>query len=257
MLALLSVAALASSLVAVATIGADRWGHAVGGVLSAFPLIVGPVLLLAAHHHGESFAAKTAAATLLGMVSVAAFALAYTRSAVRWSWLPSLLIAWAAAAAMGVAAGSASVGIAAATLLACLAILGAGAGVPRPPQGFLVARAAPNWDLPARMSITALMIVILTLAADQFGPVVAGVLSGLPVLASVLAVFTHRNHGPAALIALLRGMVAGLGAFIVFCAIVGALVSSLGVPGTFGLATAAAIAVQFATALRTSDLAGA
>ena len=64
MLDLLLAAALGASLVAVSTIAAARWGHVVGGVLSAFPLIVGPVLLVAAERHGTAFAA-TAAAVLV------------------------------------------------------------------------------------------------------------------------------------------------------------------------------------------------
>ena len=42
-----AVALLAASLVGASTLAARRWGHGVGGVLSAFPLIVGPVLFLA------------------------------------------------------------------------------------------------------------------------------------------------------------------------------------------------------------------
>jgi hypothetical protein len=60
---LLLAAGLGASLVAMSTIAAARWGHVIGGVLSAFPLIVGPVLLVAARRHGTAFAAHTAAAT--------------------------------------------------------------------------------------------------------------------------------------------------------------------------------------------------
>jgi uncharacterized membrane protein (GlpM family) len=57
-------AGLGASLVAVSTVAAARWGYVIGGVLSAFPLIVGPVLLVAAERHGTAFAA-TAAAVLV------------------------------------------------------------------------------------------------------------------------------------------------------------------------------------------------
>ena len=65
MLDLHFAAGLGASLVAVSTIAAVRWGHVIGGVLSAFPLIVGPVLLVAADRHGTAFAAQTAAAAVL------------------------------------------------------------------------------------------------------------------------------------------------------------------------------------------------
>ena len=65
MLDLLFAAALGASLVTISTIAAARWGHVIGGVLSAFPLIVGPVLLVAAERHGTAaFLLATAAAVL-------------------------------------------------------------------------------------------------------------------------------------------------------------------------------------------------
>ena len=56
MLDVFLAAGLGASLVALSTVAAARWGHVIGGVLSAFPLIVGPVLLVAAERHGTAFA---------------------------------------------------------------------------------------------------------------------------------------------------------------------------------------------------------
>src|SRR5829696_5202774 len=106
----LAVAVLAASLVGGSTLAALRWGHGIGGVLSAFPLIVGPVLLIAAERHGTAFAAEAAIATLGGLVALAAFALAYARAARRHGWAASLLGGWAVAAALGLAAGRTGIG---------------------------------------------------------------------------------------------------------------------------------------------------
>ena len=99
-------------LVGVSTLASRRWGHGVGGVLSAFPLIVGPVLLIAAERHGAAFAAQTAAATLLGLVALAGFVVVYAWSAVRVGWAMSLVLAWAAAAALGLVVGQVRPGLA-------------------------------------------------------------------------------------------------------------------------------------------------
>jgi hypothetical protein len=247
MIGLLAVAVLASSLVGLATVAARRWGDGVGGVVSAFPLIVGPVLLVAAERHGTAFAAQAAGATLAGLVSVSAFALTYGRSALRRGWPASLLAGWAAAAVVGYLAGRADVGLAVAAVVAATAIAAARLGLPAgaAPAARL---ASPRGELAARMVLTAALIVALTLAADRFGPVVAGALSALPVLASVLAVATHRSYGRHALADLLRGMVAGLGAFAAFCAIVGGLVDRAGVAVAFIAATAVALGMQTAAA---------
>ena len=130
MLDLLLAASLGASLVAISTIAAARWGHVIGGVLSAFPLIVGPVLLVAAERHGTAFAARTAAATLLGLIALSGFALVYARAARRLGWRSSVALAWLVAAALGALAARAETGLlgglvaAAASLAFALGMLG-------------------------------------------------------------------------------------------------------------------------------------
>ena len=247
MLELLAVAILSSCLAGAATAAADRWGHEVAGVLSAFPLIVGPVLLLGARRHGAEFAAEAAAATLLGLAALSGFAVAYARRAARAGWLASLAAGWCAAAVLGVAAGRVSVGVAVALATALASIAVARLGLP--PAGAGEHPPLPRWELPLRMAVTALLIVALTAAGSAFGPVAAGVLAALPTLASVLAVFTHARHGATAVTGLLRGMVAGMVAFAAFCAVVGLLVEH-DVALAFVLATTCAAAIQLASGLR-------
>ena len=98
-------------LVAVATLVARRFGPRTGGLISAFPAIVGPVLLLAALEHGTAFAADAAAGTLLGLVALSGFTLVYARVATRARWPASLAAAWVAAAAFAVAAGAVGAGL--------------------------------------------------------------------------------------------------------------------------------------------------
>jgi hypothetical protein len=72
------------------------------------------------------------------------------------------------------------------------------------------------------------------------------VLTALPILASVLAVFTHRDHGPPAAIALLGGMLTGMPGFVGFCSVVAVLVVPLGATVAFAAATLAAVALHAA-----------
>lgn len=250
MLEPLGVALLAAALVAAATLAARRWGHAVGGVVSAFPLIVGPVLVLAALRHGEAFAGRAAAATLLGLVSLAGFAVAYAATAAHAGWRASLSAAWVVAGALGAAATGIEAGLAASAAVAALALGAAWAVLPRPGVPVATTPSAPRWDLPLRVALTAALILLLTAAADRFGAVAAGALSALPALASVLAVATHRRDGHDALLALLRGTLEGMAGFAVFCAVAGAALERTGIVAAFALATAAAVLVQAAAGLR-------
>jgi hypothetical protein len=241
------VAVLAASLVAVSTAAARVWGHGIGGVVSAFPLIVGPALLLAAIRQDAAFAATMATATLLGVVALSGFVLVYGRTARRCGWPLSLGLGWAAAALLGLLVGRVGGGLFAGLLAAIVSPALAYAALPRT-RGVDVHASLPRWELPARMALTALLIVGLVVAGERFGPMVAGLLAALPTVASVLAVFTHARHGRDALVAMLRGMLGGLGAFVSFCALVALLTEPAGVIPAFGLATGTALLIQLVIA---------
>src|SRR3954453_19438422 len=92
---------LAPALVGAATLAARRWGEQTGGLVSAFPAIVGPVPLVTALHHGAGFAARSPSGTLPGLVALSAFTLAYARASRRLRWPASLAAGSAAAGAAG------------------------------------------------------------------------------------------------------------------------------------------------------------
>jgi hypothetical protein len=240
---------VAPGLVGASTLAARRWGVRQGGLVSAFPAIVGPLLLIAAHEHGTAFAAKAASGTLLGLVALSGFAVAYGRTARHAGWRASLAAGWITTA--GITALLAAVdagplaGLTAATLSLAVAYRSLPACAPAPAPE---AAAAHRWDLPLRMALTAVLVVSLTAAAGRLGPVVGGLLAALPVLASVLAVFTHEQQGGAAGCALLRGMLSGMAGFVVFCVLVALLVDRAGVAATFVAAALAAVAAQAASA---------
>ena len=76
---------LAPVLVALATLVARRHGPALGGWVSALPVIAGPVLLVFVVEHGADFAQRAARGTLMGLVSLSAFIVAYAHVARRRS----------------------------------------------------------------------------------------------------------------------------------------------------------------------------
>jgi hypothetical protein len=241
---------VAPALVGASTLAARRWGEGIGGLVSAFPAIVGPVLLIAAHEHGGAFAAKTASGTLLGLVALSGFALAYGRTALHAGWRASLAAGWVTAAAIALLLGRVEAGPLAGLVAATLSLLVARRALPGGVAVLAMTPArAPRWDLALRMALTAVLVVSLTAAASRLGPVVGGVLAALPALASILAVFTHEQHGAQALVFLLRGMLSGMAGFAVFCAVVAVLVDRAGVEATFTVAALAAVGVQGATAL--------
>ena len=238
---------IAPVLVAMATLVGRRWGARAGGLVSAFPAVVGPVLLIIAQQRGEAAVERAAGATLLGLVALSGFALAYGRTARGTPWPASLAAGGVCAIAAAAAAWSLTgAGLAAALGAAVLSIAAARSALPRPAEQLHLGSPLPRprGDIVVRMALTAALIVLLTIASELFGPVVGGMLAALPVLASVLAVFTHREHGSDATIGLLGGMLTGMSGFVAFCAAIALLAVPAGTAVAFGVATLCAVAAQ-------------
>ncbi|MER5638009.1 hypothetical protein ABT095_13750 [Kitasatospora sp. NPDC002227] len=56
-----------------------RWGPALAGTLVALPIVAGPILFISPLEHGRAFVARAASASLLGLVSLALFAVVFAR----------------------------------------------------------------------------------------------------------------------------------------------------------------------------------
>jgi hypothetical protein len=236
---------LAPSFVMAASLAARRFGAKVGGLLGGLPVVAGPILLVFALSHGRAFAAQAATATLLGIVSLCAFILVYARLAGRWRWLFSLLAGWLSFLAVGalfsvvsVGAGLAlalACGALVATLLALPAVEGHGGETPTPP---------PPWDLPLRGLSALALVLAITAVAGSLGPKLSGLLTPFPVVATVLAVFTHVQHGERHLVRIMRGFSAGLFGYVLFCFVLAVSLRSAGVATSFLIALASALGAQ-------------
>jgi hypothetical protein len=233
-------------LIGCSTLACRRWGARIGGVVSAFPAVVGPVLLITLQQHGAAFTARVANGTLLGLTALSAFVLAYARVAVYAGWGVSLFGGWMSAAIVATLVGwlGRGVGFPVGLVLAAASLAAAYAGMPAGSATELLAPHEGRVELPLRAALTVVLVAILALAAGAVGPLVGGMLAALPVLASVLATFTHHRGGSDAVTALLRGMLAGMAGFVGFCAVVALLVVPAGAPAAFAVATLSALGLQ-------------
>ena len=235
---------LAPSFVVGASLAARRFGPRVGGLVAGLPVVAGPILLVYALTHGRIFAADAAAGTLLGLVSLTAFVVVYSRLAGRSPWLVSLLGGWSAFAAATLLFSALAIPVGAA-----LALAGAGFVVglwllPDPRALRSPTGAPPSWDLPLRAICALLLVLALTAASGWLGSRLSGLLAPFPVIASVLAVFTHAQRGADDFLRLARGLIAGFFAFALFCFTLSVSLRTLPIATSFVLATAVAALVQ-------------
>jgi hypothetical protein len=238
---------LAPSFVMVASLAARRFGARVGGLLGGLPVVAGPILLVFALTHGRSFAAQAATATLLGIVSLCAFILVYARLARRLPWTFSLLAGWLAFIAVSAAFSQISTEATEALLLALASLGVTVSALPRPLPATASPFDPPGWDLPLR-GISALALVIaITALSGPLGPKLSGLLTPFPVVATVLAAFTHAQHGEHQLVRIMRGFTIGLVAYVLFCFALALVLPEAAIAPSFVLALSAALITQALT----------
>jgi hypothetical protein len=235
--------ALAPTLILIASLAGRRWGVLVAGWIAGFPLTSGPVSIFLAVEQDLGFAATAAFGTLVGVVAMVAFCLAYALLALRigaaLSLSGALVVLFAAAGALMLL----DPGLPTTLLLLAGIIGGSLALIPRA-QPAVRRSTPPWWDIPARMAVAAGLVVGLTEFADRLGPELSGLISPVPVFASVLAVFTHRHDGGAAAAELLRGVALGALSFSAFFVVVALALPRAGLVPTYALATAVSAAVN-------------
>jgi hypothetical protein len=235
---------LAPSFVVAASLTARRYGPQVGGLIAGLPVVAGPILLAYALAHGSGFAAGASTGTLLGLVSLIAFVVVYAHLSGHVPWTLSLLAGWLAFAlatalfsalspspgtGLAIAAGGLAVGIVLTPRTRAHT-----APPPRPPA----------WDLPMRALCALALVLTLTAIAGWLGPQLSGLLAPFPIIATVLATFTHAQHGAEEVQRLLRWLLGGYGAFALFCFTLAIALRPLGTGAAFALATGAALLTQ-------------
>jgi hypothetical protein len=206
-----------------------------------------PIAFFVARAHGLEFAATTAAGTMAGAVSQAAFGLAYAWLAGRWPW--------PAALAAGTAAFAASTAVLAVVVLPPPAlgtlVFAALAGAVRlMPASGRVSDAVvrlPAWDLPGRVVVATVLVLALTAAAEPLGARLTGLLAPFPLYATILTVFGHALGGPAAARDVLRGLLLGLFALTAFFLVLASMLPQAGIAGAFTAATGVALGLQGAS----------
>lgn len=264
---------LVPSLIYAVTLVGRRWGPGVAGWMSAFPIVSGPILLTVTLEQGAAFAARAAEGTLLAVVAILIFSVAYAWAAERFGMALSMLgalLAWAVAVA-GLQAVHLPVEVCFAAVVGALFVSpklfppapqaagnlagnsagavagpgGPGGQTGGPPAGTERGAAAAS-DLPWRMLAGAVLVLAVSLGAATIGARLSGFFAMFPVMSTVLVGFSHVRSGRAFAVALLRGMVYGYFAFATFCLVLSLQLRDGNVVTAFVAAFACALAVQLA-----------
>lgn len=240
MAALLFKLIFAPVMLATTALVGRRWGAAVAGALAALPVSAGSIVFFVSLEQGAPFGSRTAVATLVGIGSLAWFSLGYAHLSRKFGWPVCLVLAYLIIAVASVAVIPFAKAPGFLVLGFVLLTLGVASRL-MPPAQPSPPLTPPAWDIPARMLTGAVVVMALTALAPALGPQLSGLLAAVPMLSSVLLVFTHRHEGGERARGVLRGFVAGLVGTSLFLEIVADGVVPLGIGPAFGLASAACL----------------
>lgn len=203
-------------LLATVTLVARRWGSSVAGWLGGFPIVAGPILLVLTLEQGSGFGARAAQAAVAGIAPTMLFLVlyAYLSARFRWwqtvtfgylGWAGAVAILFRAPAGLGVSAAIGGSGLALALLLV------------RMPRGPALPQRPNRLELPARMLVGVLLTFVSSGLAAAFGPRLAGYAAIFPLVASIVASFSHALHGRDSALRFLAGMTRGMWSVGIFC----------------------------------------
>jgi hypothetical protein len=235
---------LVPALIAAVTLAARRWGPRVGGLLTALPVVAGPTLSFYAIEQGPAFAAVAAEGTLLGLIAVGGFCVAYAWCALRAPWPVSLAAGWLAFAVVTLSMYRVALPLAVDLILAVTVLLLVPRVLPRTGPAERLSERAIGDLLWLRMVAAAVLVFVLTSLADGLGPTLSGVLTPFPVATAIIAAFTHAQLGPTGVIAVFSCLLPGLASFAVFCFLMAATIRSLHLVGAIIAALSVQLAVQ-------------
>ena len=233
------------TLIGAITVIAQRGGPRVAGVLTALPVVAGPIAFFLAIEQGQVFAAHSAVATLAAVLAVGAFGVAYSNACLRVGPGPSLLAGMSGYALTALALQALDPPLLGALVIGLAAPLLARRLLPHPPFPTRIA-SIPRAEIAARMGAGAALVALVTSVADRLGPTWSGLLTVFPIATTVLTVSSHRRQGPEFTVHLLRGFASGLYSLVAFFAILALTLEPLGVAPAFALALAGITAAQLA-----------
>jgi len=182
-----------------------RYGDRFGGWLIGLPITTGPFIFIIALQEGIAFAGRTAHGVLLGQIALIVFCLAYSYSALNFSWPIAIALGTLSCLLTGylVTAFKVSNWISGPLLIITWLL-----AMKLWPKGEIATLkiSPPKWELPVRIFVTLVLLIALSALAPHVGAKVAGAMSTYPVVASVLGAFNHRRFGATATVSTLRGL---------------------------------------------------
>ncbi|UFH56314.1 hypothetical protein [Spirosoma sp. KNUC1025] len=223
------------AVIALVTLATRKWGNKIGGLIGSMPWTAGPILLFFLLEQGKVFGIHSIQGTMTGIMALISFCLSYSVFSRNLSWLPTLLLSYGIYAVTALLFIYLELNLVVSYVLVIGYVLVALRFFPVPIETSTNTRRLP-FDIPIRMAVATLFVLLITGLANMLGPRWSGLLTPFPIMTSVLAIFSHMLQGSNAAILTLRGLVIGLLGFTTFLFLQAYLLPSFSIAASFGIA---------------------
>ena len=227
-------------LVGLASLAARRWGSTFAGLIAGFPLMTAPIAMFLTFELGTQFTANASVGILIALIGIAAYAIGFALAAQFSPWPVAVAMSYVAFFIVSWLAQTMVTSLWQAAACAYAAILLTVIALPRNHH----ARGPspiPFWEIWLRMVATAAMILLVTTIAAAMGPIWTGIISTIPVIATVMATFTLARWGKDPTVLFLRSMMLSMVSFATFFVVVALMVEAYNPILTYLLATIVAV----------------
>ena len=226
---------LIPAVIALVSLAARKWGNKIGGLIGSMPWTAGPILLFFILEQGKEFGVHSIQGVMTGILALISFCISYSVFSRKLFWLPTLLLAYGMYTLTALIVNYLQLSLWMSYLLVISAILLALRFFPTLTGKPATIRRLP-FDIPIRMAVATLFVLVITRLAGILGPGWSGILTPFPIMTSVLAIFSHTLQGSNAAITTLRGLVMGLLGFTTFLFLQAFLLPEFSIAVSFALA---------------------
>lgn len=222
------------------------YGAAISGLLSGFPIIAGPITYFLFIEQGVDFAVTSSAATISGVCALSTFCFVYAWAATRLRWWQAYLFSLSTYLLLTFFIAQWALAVEFYALLAVATLL---VQLHFSPKNVPTIETLPvsNGEIACRMIMAAAVVLLVTYSAEMIGPTYSGIFAAFPIAASVLAIFTHKQHSVVHTLSALKSVKFGLLSLLGFFVCLAMTAKPLGFHVAFSGAMLVAIGLQYLT----------
>ena len=243
-------------IIAAVTLVSKKWGNSIGGILASLPWVAGPIIIFIAFEQGIDFAANSIAGSMVGIMGWFAFCAVYIVIGQKYNAFFSVLGGYLVYLLVGTILNPYIKNLSVLQwFILSLIVLSVGLRYfPKVKSEIKHTGKKLRFEIPLRMLVITIFVILLTFFAEKMGPDWSGILTPFPIMTAVLGVFTHYTQGIYQVRTIFIGLFTGLFGFTLFLFLQAILMPKYGIFVSFSVAVFLDILITLATKVLFSKL---